>query len=290
MKAESLRFTAFRHGDPLSSMRQSPQRDYLIEYLADLDVKTILQEKYYFDRDYLAEFSTFYSTSTQGYANTCSRLHFFAETIDRRALSAAASGDERTREILRSAYRGFVVIRPIPVRLKPSAPAPLASRPGRFADPTKTYPEFIPEYIVAGVHEGLRTLTDKLHAAALELTNKLREEVNRARRGNKLGLTLSTRFRKLSDYLGDELGNTLKTRPASLRRTRLQLCEKVPPMSLHVGVARIGWGPIPLVNILYDTTDAESNLRAFCHVLYESSWNTTVKNAGINLGVPVSAY
>ena len=55
--------------DSLSKLRGSTQADYLRCYLTDLGAQTVIEEQNYFDRDYLAEFSAFYSTSSKGYIN-----------------------------------------------------------------------------------------------------------------------------------------------------------------------------------------------------------------------------
>lgn len=509
MTPARLQFSRFLSGDPLTSLPKSAQRDYLIEYLADLNAVTVLKEQYYFDRDYLEEFSSFYSTSSRGYQNICSRLHFFSRSVDRRLVASAAGGSERARAVLQDAYLGFVVIRPIgsapfgrtvmrwyddptpltprvvepsrpyvchlagikltvkglawqqqdsgvgacatialwtmlhsiafddyhaipttsditrfahrtaslgqrvfpsrgltlwqmceaikesglapivcegdvqlagtrtgfsrarfasycaslirsgypvllggeldgveghaiccvgfrdtsppvptpnktelqdqniryvyihddnlgpnvrfeildgnssskPVRLKASAPPPQSHRRSRLSDPTAKYPHFTPDCIVAAVHDGLRASPDEIHAAALRVGHFMRYEINAGRKAkNRFGLTVSAKFRKLADYVGKELETTLKGRPVILRRTRLALWEKVLPMSLHIGITRIGWGPLPLIDVLYDTTDTEQNTRAFCHVVYDASMAMHAARTGLDLGVPIAAY
>ena len=52
--------------NPLLQLR-GYHASYLLHYLADLNAKTVVEERCYFDRDYLAEFSAFYSQSTRAY-------------------------------------------------------------------------------------------------------------------------------------------------------------------------------------------------------------------------------
>jgi hypothetical protein len=100
--------------DPLGVLL-GQQVGYLRGYLADLDAATIIEEPNYFDRDYLAEFSAFYSISAAGYTNICRRLHFFSgPLLDRSAIENAASGDRAGIAVLQDRYLGFVVLRPIP--------------------------------------------------------------------------------------------------------------------------------------------------------------------------------
>lgn len=102
-------------GDPLAALSGQTQVDYLRGYLADLDASSVLEELNYFDRDYLAEFAAFYSTSAAGYPNICRRLHFFSgPEVTRAEIEVAASGEAGAEQGLQDRYLGFVVLRPIP--------------------------------------------------------------------------------------------------------------------------------------------------------------------------------
>ena len=78
---KQLLFHKFGSGDPLSSeLEPTRQVNYLQRYFRALNAAVVIEEQNYFDRDYLAEFSAFYSISAAGYANICRRLHFFADS------------------------------------------------------------------------------------------------------------------------------------------------------------------------------------------------------------------
>ena len=110
-----LKFSSFNIDDPLLSIfPQNTQILYLRCYLEDLSTKTVIEEPEYFDRDYLAEFSAFYSVSSKGYTNRCRRVHFFSEKITRETLKRAAGGGKPSLKKLQESYLGFVVLRPIP--------------------------------------------------------------------------------------------------------------------------------------------------------------------------------
>jgi hypothetical protein len=72
------------------------------------------------------------------------------------------------------------------------------------------------------------------------------------------------------------------------------LCEKVEPMSLHVGLVRIASGSIPLVDILYDPTDRDRHLSPFCHLMFINELEpilATLSSARmISWGRPVRAF
>lgn len=112
--------------------------------------------------------------------------------------------------------------------------------------------------------------------------------------GSPIGLTLSTRFIKLHEYMGAELQRVLGNRPKTLSRVRLFLSEQVSPMSLHLGVIRIGWHSTPMIDALFDTTDTDSNLTPFCNVQYVSSVGhlaSALRQLGaLDLGPAVDAY
>jgi hypothetical protein len=134
-------------------------------------------------------------------------------------------------------------------------------------DPVASYPKFSPNYIIAAVHSDLRTHPDAIHYAGLKTAKILCNSLNRGRL--RMGLTMSSRLIKLHKYVGEELGQMLDGNPTLLAKIRFALCESVPPMSLHIGVVRIGWGPVPLLDILYDTTDSDRNIYSFGHVAYD---------------------
>lgn len=111
----------FGQSDQLADLEKrakgaADQARYLRCYLADSGCATIVEEPVYFDRDYLAEFSAFYSASARGYDNHCRRLHFFAgPPLKRYTIRRAAGGNPGTLKRLQDDYLGFAVLRPIAV-------------------------------------------------------------------------------------------------------------------------------------------------------------------------------
>ena len=114
-KAKPLELHAFDgENNPLRKFTPTLQVQYLLRYLSGLKCKTVICEPHYFDRDYLSEFSEFYSTSARGYPNSCSRLHFFSESISKEEFVLALGDDSQQTDRLKKSYLGFTVIRPIP--------------------------------------------------------------------------------------------------------------------------------------------------------------------------------
>lgn len=113
--AEALRFRHFNGGKPLESALENhrgPQLEYVRNYLADLGAVSVIEEPSYFDRDYLAEFAAFYSTSARGYTNVCRRLHFFSEHVDREVFQRHLT-HAKAPAALQASYLGFCVVRPL---------------------------------------------------------------------------------------------------------------------------------------------------------------------------------
>jgi hypothetical protein len=169
------------------------------------------------------------------------------------------------------------------------ADPPPARHAMSLTDPTVGHPLLRPSALLAAAHDDVRLSPDVLHRQALELGAALI-----AATGDKLGLTLSARFTRLARYVQKSLGTVLAGKPETLGRTRLALWETVPPMSLHIGVVRFGRGPTPLLDVLFDTTDSEPNMRAFCHVAYDPAFPSLVAHLGtsigVDLGVAVTAF
>lgn len=158
------------------------------------------------------------------------------------------------------------------VSLSPDAP-PLRRTNPRVQRKPRPYDPLIPTQLLVAVHTDLRTSPDKLHASGLYKAMHIVRVLHALAKSNgvpAIGLTLSTRFIKLAGYMTTELENTLGSDHSLLGRVRLALAEKVPPMSLHIGVVRIGLDDsTPLVDILFDTTDSDRNHPVYAHIAYE---------------------
>lgn len=179
------------------------------------------------------------------------------------------------------------------VRLRRSPPDPEAP------SSCTSYPRLIPSHIMVAMHEGIRIAPDQLLDRGLGIATSLQLAYNAfAKQATPSApsrqLALTAQFVKQSSYVGRILAETLKNRPDVLGRTRLALAEEVAPMSLHVGVVRCGDETGPLLDILFDTTDVEHNMQAFCTLVFEAqlaqfaaSWSQ--KPAGANLGSLIKA-
>ncbi len=140
------------------------------------------------------------------------------------------------------------------IMLKPEPPPKRYSGP-RLPDPAEDYPAFVPEHLIVGVHEGLHVTPDELHRIAMIIGANLRPRLT----GQiKFPVTITARFVRIATYLESVLSTPFGGHGATsevLGRLRLRLSTELPPMSLHVGVIRVGYGPAPVADVLIDTSD-----------------------------------
>ena len=148
---------------------------------------------------------------------------------------------------------------------------------------------FIPSVLLGAVNKELRSDPDELHNMGKQITEHLDYVLKQT--GFPEGLTFNTRFIKKVDYMKVELSRLLEDYPEVLSRTRLELIEKVRPISKHIGLLRIGSGPGYLFDVLFDTSD--SYLKSFALVSYLSGMNELIQLAerlsGIHLGQYIEA-
>ncbi len=89
--------------------------EYLFKYLNDLKAKTYVIENEYIDKDYLIDYSHFYSRSFDVKEKFTTRLHFFSAFFSKEDLKKLLiECDEKILEKLNDTYLGFIVIKPIP--------------------------------------------------------------------------------------------------------------------------------------------------------------------------------
>lgn len=186
---------------------------------------------------------------------------------------------------------GQVVIPSVYLKAEP----PTGPTPSRYPDPTADYVPIVPKTLVTAVPEDIRTSPDALHVLALKMATPLSKiiEVAAKQMGIPLpGLTISTRFSRLREYLSRDLVQVLGSAPVRLGKARIELIEKVAPMSLHLGVIRVGAGAQPLLDVLCDTTDNDRHSRVFAHVVFVPGIGqllNALSAAGAVFGVQVDA-
>lgn len=99
------------------------QLAFVAAHVSALEARSIAIESEYIDRDFMEDFSIFYSRNLVVYPNYCTRLHFFrtsVEETERELLSIGGGAFDDKREYLREcrrfshqSYLGFSVIKPL---------------------------------------------------------------------------------------------------------------------------------------------------------------------------------
>ena len=86
---------------------------YIFKYL-DGKCKTVLIEKEYIDKDYLIDYSLFYSRAFQEVPRFTQRIHYFSDNFDNSYFASVLKNfSKRKTQCLKDAYLGFSVIKPI---------------------------------------------------------------------------------------------------------------------------------------------------------------------------------
>jgi len=164
--------------------------------------------------------------------------------------------------------------------------AVLVSSPPAYVGGGEPQPprKFYPYTVIAAVHEDIRISADELFqkgVASSAAVVTLITNICRMTGAQAPSFTFSPRFILLRDYFNSELPKALSG--ATLAQVRLALMESIPPMSLHVGVIRIGTADNLLVmDLLYDTTDSGRSIPSFVSVIYDEQLYRFCDSLGID--------
>lgn len=116
-KKKSVKIIPFRQVH--EEMGNSLQSQYLNRYLTPLNAKTVIVEYNYIDKDYLLDYSFFYSRAFESHERFTTRLHFFSEAFSKKRFKRIFEMDEEIKDLLKNSYLGFVVVKPIKQRNEP---------------------------------------------------------------------------------------------------------------------------------------------------------------------------
>ncbi len=88
---------------------------YLLDYLDYLHAKTIVVEDKYIDKDYLIDYSNFYSRSFKEHSKYTTRLHFFGNSFSKSEFMGKFHSDTTFQSDLSENYLGFIVVKPLEI-------------------------------------------------------------------------------------------------------------------------------------------------------------------------------
>jgi hypothetical protein len=83
-------------------------RDYLSP--SGINAKKIVVEELYISKDYLSDYSSYYSLCFENYDKVCKRIHFFGDDFDEEIFKKALLEKSDIWE----KYLGFIVAKPLP--------------------------------------------------------------------------------------------------------------------------------------------------------------------------------
>ena len=108
-------FSDFAHA-ATERIAQKGHCGYFQEYCDKLNAQTIIAEYHYTDRDFLDDYSTYYTRCFTDYDRRCIRIHLFNIVIDPEAFRDLLMGLDTplTEEHLNQSYLGFIVVKPLP--------------------------------------------------------------------------------------------------------------------------------------------------------------------------------
>jgi len=161
------------------------------------------------------------------------------------------------------------------------------------------YGKFIPFRILVAVDSDLRTSADQLNRAGIRATLQMLHAMTAAATASNPkaavpGLLLETRFIKYANFMTEEMSAYFSSKAAVLSKVRLQLAEAVPPMSLHLGIIRIGDTTGRYLDILHDTTDSDVNHPVFATICYDANIhkmvNAMVVSVPDRFGIVIAGY
>src|SRR6185437_8451352 len=110
--------------------------------------------------------------------------------------------------------------------------APQRPQPSNLPDLAQNYPVLVPRRLIVAVPEDLRASPDRLNRAGIAIGAPLAATLDSLAKQKNIaspGLTLSTRFVRLHDYLQSDLSSLLSAKPAVVSRVRLDLAQQVRP-------------------------------------------------------------
>lgn len=96
-------------------VHESDRFKYLDKYLKRIEVRTVIIEHEYVDRNFIDDYCGYYARSFRDYPKKCVRLLLFSSIFDDDHLKGAVSAkDNERRDSITNSFLGYIVLRPIP--------------------------------------------------------------------------------------------------------------------------------------------------------------------------------
>lgn len=104
---------------PIEVIKDKYHFDYFVGYLesADINAQTIVIEEEYVSKDFLYDFASYYAFCFERYDKFCKRVHFFRDSFTEEEFQNIILSNKQKDKNFWSNYLGFIVIKPIPVKV-----------------------------------------------------------------------------------------------------------------------------------------------------------------------------
>lgn len=268
----------------LTDIEGKHQFKYLIEYLGvrGLDVKTILVEEKYISKDFLDDYSNYYSYCFEGYGNHCRRIHLWSDTFNQTLFRKVLENDEDTLFRFKAHYMGFIVIKPIPYRIIGYT---LLRQPRNYF-PILEYEDQLVKTDLWGLREykihllGVELTIDTLAfqeqdtVVAACATTSIWSALNKASKDDHTILRSPSEITKIA---GDLATNGNRIFPNYSGLDVLQICQAIHKSGL---ASEVKTGPRPID--VQDPTDQSKTITAVTHSVIKQ-----VLNAYSTIGIPL---
>ena len=111
--SDNISIHSFKHSKKI--LGSSRVCNYINDYLNTLEAKSVITEHEYIDKDFIIDYSNFYSRAFKKINKTTTRYHFFNKEITRDEFFDGLTSDQNKwlQEKLQDSYLGFVVKKPI---------------------------------------------------------------------------------------------------------------------------------------------------------------------------------
>lgn len=113
---ESLAISMSNVETPKEVIKNKKHYKYLVKYLSspEIGAKTIITEENYINKDYIQDYSFYYSLCFKQYSNKCKRIHFFSNKFSLYELQDNLLLPQHENKEFWGNYLGFIVVKPIP--------------------------------------------------------------------------------------------------------------------------------------------------------------------------------
>ncbi|MBX3165138.1 MAG: hypothetical protein KF900_11730 [Bacteroidetes bacterium] len=117
--AERLAIALSNRETPVEVIKNKNHYKYLVKYLSSSEIgaQTIVTEEEYINKDYIQDYSFYYSLCFKEYSSKCKRIHFFSQKFSLSDLQDKILSPQQANVEFWDSYLGFIVVKPIPTTI-----------------------------------------------------------------------------------------------------------------------------------------------------------------------------